>query len=225
MKTFPIYHLIFPSQHLVASTFLRFQEHYEGPGHRRKVFDLEEYMDWYARENGAFTYCTDWTGFNIPSRVLVPFREGRFDPLTRKEQALLGQLADIKGDFYVIGTYKDDVDPTVLAHEATHGLFGAKPDYAKDVLATLSGFNLKKFRKAIIDQGYHPEVLEDECNAYLTTGLSPFLKGKDVGEAAAARVRLLKVYKDHFNIDPSTSKGRKWLIERINKRTFILPAT
>ena len=73
----------------LASTFLRFQEHYGSPRFRGRRFTLEEYMDWYAAEYGGFTYFDDWEGFNIPSWVLSPFRNGEFDPLLRKEKKLL----------------------------------------------------------------------------------------------------------------------------------------
>ncbi len=224
MRMFPIYHVSFPSQYLITSTLLRFQEHYESPEFRGKVFDLEAYVDWYVAQKGSFSYYTDWNGFNFPSRVLTPFCDGRFDPLSRKERAFLDLMSDVHGDFYVIGTHDQSPDHTFLAHETVHGLFYAEQDYADDVRNVLSGFPLTDFRQAIRDRGYHPDVIEDECNAYLTTGLSSFLDGKDANEASVARKALLKVCKDHFGVDPSTPNDRKWLIERINQRTFVLPS-
>ena len=38
------------TQYELASTFMRLQEHYESPKFRGKKVDLEEYMDWYAKE-------------------------------------------------------------------------------------------------------------------------------------------------------------------------------
>src|SRR5687767_6039954 len=79
----------FQSQYELASTFLRVQEHYESPRFRNRVFSLEQFMDWYARRYGAFTYYEDWAGFNVPSTALAAFYQGKFDPLLRKEQRLL----------------------------------------------------------------------------------------------------------------------------------------
>ena len=59
-----IYLLRFETQYEVTSTFLRVQEHYESPQFHGRIFTLEQYMDWYVAENGAFTYFQDWSGFN-----------------------------------------------------------------------------------------------------------------------------------------------------------------
>src|SRR5262245_26903475 len=86
-----IYLLVFETQYELASTFLRFQEHYESPKFRKKIFSLEEFMDWYGQENkGKFSYFKDWAGFNIPSTEFEPFLEGKFDPLLEKEKRLMG---------------------------------------------------------------------------------------------------------------------------------------
>ena len=92
----PHIHLLsFDTQHDLTSTFLRFQEHYESPRFKGEVFTLDEFQDWYIKnspngiETGKFTYHTDWNGFNIPSHILKPFYEGKFDPLSFDEQAIL----------------------------------------------------------------------------------------------------------------------------------------
>lgn len=71
--------LVFENQKELASTFVRFQEHYESPEFAGKTFSLEEFKEWYiknsekGRETGEFTYYEDWSGFNIPSYVMRPF--------------------------------------------------------------------------------------------------------------------------------------------------------
>lgn len=225
MEKFPIYHLSFPNQYAIASTMLRFQEHYESPEFRGKIFDLETYMDWYAAKyDGAFTYYQDWNGFNFTSRVLQPFRDGRFGALTRKEQALLDMFAGNDGDFYVIATHGES-DKIFLSHECVHGLFYAFPDYRAGVLDTLSRYALSELRKSIVVMGYHPDVVEDESNAYLTTGLAKKQLHLEDEETAAARTALLDVFGRHFGIDPSTDDGRTWLIERIHSRAFTFPVS
>jgi hypothetical protein len=59
-------------------------------------------MDWYAERYGNFTYYQDWAGFNVPSTALQPFYEGRFDPLSEKEKALLRLFNGLRERFYVI---------------------------------------------------------------------------------------------------------------------------
>ena len=117
-----IYLLRFKTQYELTSTFLRVQEHYESPQFHGRIFTLEQYMDWYVAENGAFTYFQDWSGFNVPSTAFQPFYEGKFDPLTRKEKRLLGLFRNLHGRFYVIGIY-DDGKKGTLTHELAHALF------------------------------------------------------------------------------------------------------
>ena len=86
-----IYHVSFPTRKEAASTFLRFQEHYESPQFRGKIFSLDEFKEWYTansekgKAKGKFTYYDDWGGFNIPSYILEPFYKGLFNPLSEKE--------------------------------------------------------------------------------------------------------------------------------------------
>jgi len=95
-----IHLLIFPTQRDVTLTLLRFQEHYESPKFRGKIFSLEEFKRWYVANSpngiktGEFTYYTDWNGFNIPSYVLQPFRDGKFNPLSEQERKFLDIFKD-----------------------------------------------------------------------------------------------------------------------------------
>ena len=90
-----IFHISFSTQHELASTFLRFQEYYESPKFRGKIFSFYEYKKWYTanspkgKKTGKFTYYKDWGGFNIPSYVLKPFYQGKFNPLSNKEKKFL----------------------------------------------------------------------------------------------------------------------------------------
>lgn len=159
-------------QYTLASTFLRFQEHYESPKFRGEIFSLEEFMDWYAVKFGNFTYYQDWSGFNIPSSILKPFREGRFNPLSQKENRLLDLLANIPEPFYVVGIYGGKIDLSTLKHELVHGLFYTVPKYREDVRRILVPDKIQRFTAVLKKMGYHPAVWRDETNAYLLTGVS-----------------------------------------------------
>src|SRR3989344_8767791 len=98
-----IYLIESQSRQDLAAAFIRFQEYYESPEFKGRVFSVDDFAHWYARKFGAFTYSKDWYGFNIPSRVIEPFRAGQFDPLTPLEQSLLDVCKDARGDFYMIG--------------------------------------------------------------------------------------------------------------------------
>ena len=167
----PIYLVTIETQYRLAATFLRFQEHYESPQFRKKIFTLEEFMDWYATERGNFTYYGDWSGFNVPSWVLKPFFDGLFNPLSNKEQALLDVLKDVKDDYYVIGVSNEiGIQDALLKHEFLHGLFYTVPHYRSDVQETLRALDISKICSALGSKaGYAPEVFEDETHAYALT--------------------------------------------------------
>jgi len=163
------------NQYELASTFLRIQEFYESPEFKHTVFDLEEYMDWYASEFGNFTYYTDWNGFNVPGDMVRNFFEHFGDQLSRKEQVLYEMLQKyIEGDekFYVIGVWKD----TTVQHEFSHAFFYVDPGYKKEMLALLKNVP-KEFKhhchKVLQEDGYHPTVFHDESVAYMSTNTMP----------------------------------------------------
>lgn len=166
----------------LAATFLRFQEHYESPEFRGKIFTLEEYRRWYVAHSprgqatGEFTYEEDWTGFNIPSEILEPFYEGKFDPLSERERMFLQLFAERrKRLFYVIGT-SSEADIRTLKHEVAHGLFYTRPEYRQEVLSILSGISSEtrsKIQECFVRSGgYHPSVFTDETHAYLLSNLN-----------------------------------------------------
>ncbi|MEK6853175.1 MAG: ABC transporter ATP-binding protein [Nanoarchaeota archaeon] len=176
-----VYHLNFPTQQVLASTFLRFQEHYESPQFRDKIFSLDEFRKWYiansenGKKTGKFTYYEDWTGFNIPSYVLAPFYQGLFDPLSEPEKSFLKIFADKKeAKFYVIGTFGDcRAAESALEHEIAHGLFYIDEGYKLKVLRILAAVKPEdkaRIRTHFMDGGgYDEKVIEDEMHAHLAT--------------------------------------------------------
>jgi len=169
-----IHLLSFETQQELASTFLRFQEYYESPYFKDKIFTLEEFTDWYVKnspkgiETGEFTYHSDWNGFNIPSRILKPFYEGRFDVLSDSEKALLDLFQNESEDFYIIGVHGQMENPdALLEHEIAHGLFATNPEYKEQVLVALAQYDIESIKKELRSKGgYHEDVLDDEVHAY-----------------------------------------------------------
>lgn len=148
-------------------TFLRFQEYYENPQWRNKIFTLGQFKDWYSREYGAFTYAEDWGGFNIPSYVLEPFKNGLFEPLTAEEQNLLDYFKHRTDDFYIIGVSEPD---STLDHEIAHGLYYTNSKYKNEVMRVLSqnNKNLKEVHSFVKGMMYHESVWLDEVHAYVS---------------------------------------------------------
>jgi|GEM_PF-1348759 len=191
-----VFHLHFQTQLLLTSTFLRFQEFYESPKFKGRVFTLEEFIAWYktTRPDGRFSYYEDWGGFNIPSSVLARFYAGDFDPLSDQEKALLALFRG-RENFYLIGTYGPDGDPETLRHEIAHGLYATNPAYRAEVDALLKTVDLAPVFQMLKDLGYHEGVWLDESHAYI--GDAPadlFKEGVDPKPYADLRRRLLEVY-------------------------------
>lgn len=165
-----IFVLEFESQLDITSTFLRFQEYYESPKFSGKIFTLNEYKKWYIKEKGSFTYYTDWSGFNIPSYVLKPFFEGKFNPLSKKEKQLLNLFKDIKNKYYIIGIHKGMNKKKIkylLRHEIAHAMFYTDSNYRLEVLHILKKYDVSKIKDKLSSMGgYARSVLDDEVHAY-----------------------------------------------------------
>ena len=158
-------HLEFLSQKDMCATMLRFEEHAESPEFKGKVFTLGQYREWYSRTTGAFTYYTDWEGFNVPSSSFRPFIEGLFDPLTKEEQEVVDLFKDRKDDFYVIATCRDV--ESAYEHEICHAMYRTIPEYGEEVRMLLAEFHLVPLCEYLLKIGYDSSVLDDECNAYI----------------------------------------------------------
>ena len=165
-----IYLLKFDNQREMAKTLLRFQEYYECPVHKGRIFTLEEYKKWYRKKKGRFSYYKDWNGFNVPSRVLKPFYDGRFDPLSEGEKKVLRLFENVKGNYYIVAVAgKKHEHKHVLKHELAHGLFHVNPKYRKKVLGVIREYEdeLEHVKNEILSKvSYSEEVLEDEVQAY-----------------------------------------------------------
>ncbi len=214
---YPVYILSFPDRYLLAATFLRFQEHYESPEFRGRAFTWEEFMDWYARTNGKFSYLEDWAGFNVPDRVLRPFYRGDFDPLTVKERKLLEMFRGVEPPYYVVGTVKGKLNDMI--HELVHGLFAACSDYRRDVRECLGRHDLAAARRALLKMGYCREVLDDEINAYVTTGLDGPLK-RESRSLGTVKPLLLAIFRRHFGLSVGDRRNWRRLLARTHRLKF-----
>lgn len=156
------------SQDELGMTFMRFQEHYESANKRfrNNIFTVGQLRNWYSETYGSNSYHTHWVGFNFPSKVLRPFKDGLFDPLTSEETGLLHLLKYRNDDFYIIGAQTKDI----LRHELSHALYASNPKYREEIDTFLirNKNKLSKTNKYILDKGYCKEVLNDEIQAYIT---------------------------------------------------------
>jgi hypothetical protein len=164
-----IFFVRFATQYELASTFLRFQEHFESSRFSGRTFSLETFMDWYASKFGAFSYFEDWTGFNIPSTALDPFLKGEFDPLLEKEDRFLRLFEEEKRPFYIIGISNASSQGD-LVHELAHAMFFCDARYRSAVLAAMRAFKTSAVERELRALGYARRVIKDEVHAYLISG-------------------------------------------------------
>ncbi|MDP2628624.1 MAG: ABC transporter ATP-binding protein [Nanoarchaeota archaeon] len=162
-----IYLLRFAKQRDLTLTFVRIEAYYESPEFKGKIFTIGQFKKWYTKENkGKFTYYQDWTGFNVPSKVLKPFRKGYFDPLSEQEEKLLKIFKKEKGEFYIIAVYGKKNFRT-LKHEIAHALFHTNKSYKEKVTKIIKRYKTGKIKRDLLaSHGYNKKVLIDEIQAY-----------------------------------------------------------
>jgi hypothetical protein len=160
---------------------MRFQEYYENPKFKGKIFTHEQFKKWYiknsptGKKTGKFTYNNDWWGFNMPSSVFKPFYNGKFDPLSDLEKTFLKRLKPYTNKkFYVITAF-GKINMRILKHEIAHGLFYTNAGYRCEVMKILKTVPTKQkmqifefFKK---HNGYHKDVWTDELHAYILSEL------------------------------------------------------
>jgi hypothetical protein len=157
----------YQEQEALTRAFCRIQESYESPNpeFKERPFTLGEYRVWYTQETGAWTYYTDWNGFNVPSDALQPFIAGLFDPLTVEEKELVDALRYREGFYYVIGTHEDD---DALPHELCHALYTLNEEYQEEMTEAVDSLtNTENMEEKLMGMGYSEDSLVDEMQAYL----------------------------------------------------------
>ena len=175
-----IFHLLFKDRVKMCLSLIRFAEFFESPFKeiKNKKFSLVKYIEIYIKKtknsNLHFTYPGDWSGFNFPSDVFFEAVKVNND-LNEYETEVLKAINELKkkeDEFYIIASSSQD---SVLKHEIAHGFWYINQEYKnemKNLLKTLTKNEKKLFFKKLKSIGYCNEVIEDETQAYLSTGLS-----------------------------------------------------
>lgn len=169
-------HLVFDNIYDLSRTFLRFQEYYESPNPkiRGHFFTISQYKKWYkTTRSGKFTYLTDWGGFNFPSTIMTAFKEGGpfYPTLNKYERQLVKILENIKGKYYVIGSYSHSGKGRggAFDHEQTHAMYFFDDEYRNKVDEVIDNYDqeeINEMKKHLLDRGYTEFNLNDEINAY-----------------------------------------------------------
>lgn len=187
-----IYSIQFQNSFDLAMTFLRYQECYESPSpdFRNKSFNLIDYQRWYAANigKGEFTYVKDWSGFNIPSKIIdmnmAPGFIKDWNSFDSEMKLIDKTIKTVTGgkSYYLIGSCNADHD--TLRHEIAHGLFFANSDYkmyANDLIDNHTPLDVQTAMFDVLKKmGYDDSVLRDELQAYMSTGLTSEMQGIEV---------------------------------------------
>ena len=183
-----IFAVIIKNQYDRSSLFCRYQEFYESPYSqiRGKFFTIEEYMKLYVSENKKphFTYTSDWTGYNIPSKILMDARNVFGGPNTQYDYTMY-EIIDYceresrlknhgqQHPWYLIGV--DKLKSGVMNHEIAHGFYYTNPQYKVEVDYLIGDINQKDydhFKKVLVKSGYSNDktIIDDEIQSYMSTG-------------------------------------------------------
>jgi hypothetical protein len=183
-----IFALIIKDGYQRAMLFLRCQEYYESNFSeiRGKNFDLFEYMEIYRKRKGSgvFTYPNDWSGFNVPGQII----ENCINDVFCQNSGLLptgydyimeSVISQIKGKikpnnrWYLLGADKES--SKIMEHEMCHALYYTNSKYRKEKSSMIKEMHeviSQKMRGILLNMGYCKGVLNDEIQAYLSTGLT-----------------------------------------------------
>ena len=183
--------------------FLRYQEYYEGSSKsiRGNRFSIDQFIRWYSEEyknKEMCTYAYYWCGFNIPSWSIEEclskiVDENEYDRLM--SNIFSSCISDNDGkNFYLLGI--DSLDSDILNHEMAHGMYYTDSDYKiamDEITESIPADSYAALKKIILDMGYGDNVVDDEIQAYMSTGLIESMSSiPNLDE-------FLSVYRDTFN--------------------------
>src|SRR3989344_945532 len=183
----------------LAVAFMRFQEYYESPEFKGRVFSVDDFAHWYTRKFGSFSYSGDWYGFNIPGTVLAPFKNGDFNPLTASERRLIDFCSGVDGNSYIIGaTPSAEFFKETVQHEFVHGAFYTNVEYKREVVSCVNDFNIHTVRNGLLKMGYCDDVVIDETNAYVLVEPDTIQEYSSLGSTKKLREQLDKIFAKFF---------------------------
>lgn len=194
-----------------AMLFCRYQEFYESPykKFRGKYFTWAQYMRFYkdSWKKDTFTYPIDWSGYNIPS-VVIEKGLNLFNKETEYDEIMNNifyycenyplKFNRPRTNWYLIGASSKDLK--TLDHEIAHGFYASNKEYKMRMLYQLSLIPkrvMDKIDKKLIKMGYvnDRKILDDEAQAFLSTGLYNGLDTKEIKKYEKPFVKIFKEFK------------------------------
>lgn len=193
--------------------FCRYQEYYESPFDevRGRNITLEDFMKIYTEKNKktSFTYTDDWSGYNIPSEVLVKASKMFLDSRTTYDEIMSDIIEHCQNivknknygenhPWYLIGV--DKLSSKTMNHEIAHGLYCTNVHYKVEMDYLISHIKpsvFTHFKKSLLNIGYHDDVkiINDEIQAYMSTGKLHSWNEKHYNEYCGEFQNVFKNYK------------------------------
>lgn len=183
-----IFALVIKDDKLRARIFMRYQEFYESDSDtfRGKGFKWYDYVKFYKEKTKKdyFSYHEDWTGYNMPcdsiESCITKIPDLNFYDLIMF--SVVDTIREKVGseNFYLIGIDQSDgEDPSLIFHEVAHGLWFSSPIYKKRQTTNIENLspNIRdSIERKITGMGYGENVVDDEIQAYLSTGIGENMK-------------------------------------------------
>ena len=182
-EMFPhIFAVVIKDDRLRARVFMRYQEFYESDSEnfRGKGFKWVDFVNYYKQKTKSdiLTYHKDWAGYNIPCNSIESCM--RMIPDINFYDLIMFSIVDTirksvgSDDFYLIGIDQaNGENPDLINHEMAHGLWFADKKYRaeqKKNLMDMDENTKESLGSKIKKMGYGENVVEDEIQAYLSTG-------------------------------------------------------
>jgi len=178
-----IFALVIKDDRLRARVFMRYQEFYESDSEtfRGKGFRWYDYVKHYKKKTKKdyFSYHEDWAGYNIPCNSIESCMS--VIPDLNFYVLIMFSVVDTIRDkvgsdnFYLIGIDQSNgEDPSLIFHEVAHGLWFSSPIYKNKQMKNIDRLNQRTkndISQKITGMGYGENVIDDEIQAYLSTGI------------------------------------------------------
>lgn len=211
IKLFEIYPNIFAvvikDDRLRARVFMRYQEFYESDSDtfRGKGFKWNDYVKFYKQKTKKdyFSYHEDWSGYNLPCDSIESCMKVIPD-LNFYDLIMFSIVDTIRNkvggkDFYLIGIdQNDNTNSDLILHELAHGLWYSDRGYKQKQLSNINSMDettRELMEKKVSNMGYGENVINDEIQAYLSTGVdSSMTRIKGIKEL---QTRFKRVFDDY----------------------------
>ena len=191
-----IYALVIKDDRLRARVFMRYQEFYESDSDsfRGQGFKWHDYVKFYKEKtkNDYFSYHEDWAGYNIPC-TSIESCIAKIPDINYYDLIMFSVVDTIRekvgnDNYYLIGIDQSTGDdPSLIFHEVAHGLWFVNPIYRAKQSRNIENMNSNvrnTVAKKITGMGYGQNVVDDEIQAYLSTGIGDNMtRIKDIKQA------------------------------------------